>query len=48
MTRVRVLLLAVELYVEQSATMLRFLSRGYLQSYNCLREVRETLKHKKP
>ena len=37
----------LEAYVEASATMLLFLSRGYFHSRNCMREVRHTLIAKK-
>jgi hypothetical protein len=33
----------LELYVQKTAAMLMFLSRGYLLSPNCLREVRMTI-----
>jgi len=38
----------LEYYVEKSASTQLFLSRGYLQSRNCLREVDATLKKAKP
>ena len=33
----------IESYLERSSTMLLFLSKGYFQSLNCLREVHATL-----
>ena len=36
------------MYVQQSACMLLFLSKGYLLSMNCLREVRASVEQRKP
>jgi hypothetical protein len=39
---------ALEEHIQESAVMLLFLSKGYLQSHSCMREVRATLQKKKP
>jgi hypothetical protein len=39
---------ALETYVEETLEMLLFLSGGYLQSRNCLREVQATVDQDKP
>lgn len=38
----------LETYIEQSACVLLFISRGYFQSKNCLIEICAALKHRKP
>ena len=38
----------LEAYVEQTAVMLVFVSKGYFKSKNCLREIRHTIAMRKP
>ena len=38
----------LEAYIEESQTVLFFLSKGYFLSFNCQREIRATLNAKKP
>jgi uncharacterized membrane protein YbaN (DUF454 family) len=38
----------LEDYIDQTATILMFLSRGYMVSRNCLREIRATVEKSKP
>ena len=39
---------ALEEYIEKTAVIMIFVSKGYFKSKNCLREVRGTLEKKKP